>query len=166
MRRVDPGERLSGETVLRLILHGAQLESVTFRSTELTLCFFSPEADEAQGLPAYVWLSTVSDTRVRDGSAASRQASDGSFEAFQDSRALFLPSIYRVMGDEVSSIAISGDGALTLELTQQAIVLQPGDSEPDEIWTVTSDTPETLGEHRWRVTLWNSGRLVVKQPTR
>lgn len=165
-RSLDPGERRSGEGVLRLILPGAKLESVTFRIAELTLCFVNPDADEAQGLPTYVWLTTVSDARVLDSAAASRRASDGRDDSFPDGRARFLSAIYGMLGDEISAVAIAGDGALTLQAPQHAVVLQPADSEPEEIWSVTSETPGPLGEHRWRVTLSNSGRLVVKRPPR
>ncbi len=73
-RSLDPGERRSGETLLRQIMPGARLEGVTFRIAELTLCFLHARADEAKGLPAHVWLTAVCDAGVFDDPAASRRA--------------------------------------------------------------------------------------------
>jgi hypothetical protein len=76
----------------------------------------------------------------------------------------FLPAIYGLLGAEIASAAIATDGSLSLQMDRHVVRLLPMADEPDEIWSVTSDTPEALGDHRWRVTLSDSGRLVVKRP--
>lgn len=163
---VDPGERRSAETVLRTLLRGALLESVTFRKTVLTLGFFHPEAEGREDHPTYVWLITVGGAAITDDPSALALGEDGGGAAFENRRAEFLSTVYRLLEDEVAAVTLTADGALTLALSARAIVLLPVPDEEDEIWSVTSDTPETFGEHRWRVTLSNSGRLVVKQPAR
>jgi hypothetical protein len=164
-RTVDPGEKRTAETVLRAILPGARLEAVTFRDSLLTLGFFNAAAEGATDRPAYVWLGTISDAQVvAEGAASAAAAAD--IEALRQSRMRFLPAIYSLLGDEVASAAIGGDGSLALQMSRDTILLLPMAEEPDEIWSVTSDTPEALGEHRWRVTLSDSGRLVIKQPMR
>lgn len=165
-REVDPGERRSAETVLRIILRGVQLESVTFRSTVLTLGFFNPGAEDREDRPAYVWLTTIGGAAITDDPSALTSGEDRGGGSFEDRRAEFLSTVYRLLEDEVAAVTLAADGALTLALSARAIVLMPVPDEEDEIWSVTSDTPETFGEHRWRVTLSNSGRLVIKQPAR
>lgn len=165
-RKLDPGERRSADAVLRAILRGAKLESVTFRRTVLTLGFFNPAAEGRDDRPAYVWLTTVAAAGIAADPSATTSGEDAGSESFEDKRAGFLAAVYRLLDDEIASVAIAADGALTLALSCRAIVLMPGPDEPDEIWSITSDTPETFGEHRWRVTLSDSGRLVVRQPER
>jgi len=165
MRRVDPGEKLEGERVLRHLFSGARLDSVTFRSVELTLGFFNAEADKNREQPGYVWLTTIaSATIARSGGFAS--SAPGTQAGFHEGRTALVGQLYQLLGDSVFSATIAPDGALGLQFTDHALDVRAGEDEQDEIWSVTSDTPEPLGEHRWRVTLSNSGRLVVKQPAR
>lgn len=164
-RTVDPGEQRTANGVLSAILPGARLEAVTFRSRLLTMGFFNDAAAGSPDRPAYVWVGTIAAAVLAEAGAGRGVAASGT-EAFQQGRGQFLPAVYRLLGEEVTAVSIAEDGALTLEVGRQAITLLPDADEPDEIWSVTSDTPEALGDHRWRVTLSNSGRLVVKQPAR
>ena len=76
-RTVDPGERTSAERVLRSILPGGRLETVTFRDSLLTIGFFNAAAEGAADRPAYVWLGTISDAQVVvDGAASAAVAAD------------------------------------------------------------------------------------------
>lgn len=163
---VDPGERRSAETVLDTLLRGAKLESVTFRSSLLTLGFFNPDAEGREDRPSYVWLTTIGGAAIADDPSAPASGDDRGRGSFAEHRAEFLSAAYRLLEQEVAQVTLAADGALTLALPVPAIVLMPVPDEEDEIWSVTSDTPETFGDHRWRVTLSSSGRLVVKQPAR
>jgi hypothetical protein len=161
-RRVDPGEQRSAETVLRAILRGAELDSVTFRSTVLTLGFVDLAAEGREDRPVYVWLSTIANAEaIEDGAEADL---DPSIEALPESRARFLPEAYRLLGKEVGEIAIASGGSLMLTLPGAAMLIHRESSDLDEVWSVTSDTPEVMGDSRWRVTLFDNGRLVVKRP--
>ena len=106
-REVDPGERRSADTVLRTILRGAQLESVTFRSTVLTLGFFHPEAEGREDHPTYVWLTTIAAAGIANDPSVTAPVEDSGMETFQDGRAEFLPAVYRLMGDEIASVTIA-----------------------------------------------------------
>ncbi len=147
------------------MLSGARLEGVTFRSRLLTMGFFNQAAEGSAERPAYAWVGTIAAAMLAEAGAG-RDIAASEVEAFRQGRVQFLPAAYRLLGEEVTAVSIAGDGALTLDVARQAVTLQPGPDEPDEIWSVTSDTPEALGDHRWRATLSNSGRLVVKQPAR
>lgn len=162
-RTVDPGERRMAESVLQTILRGARLEVLTFRDSLLTIGFFNAAAEGVSDRPAYVWLGTIADARVEaEGAASAAAASD--LDMLRQSRMRFLPAIYGLLGAEIASAAIATDGSLSLQMDRHVVRLLPMADEPDEIWSVTSDTPEALGDHRWRVTLSDSGRLVVKRP--
>jgi hypothetical protein len=61
---------------------------------------------------------------------------------------------------------VSDSGALQIHLGGKCLHAEADDDTSlEEVWSVASDSPETTADHRWHVSLDDSGTLTARVPS-
>lgn len=81
-------------------------------------------------------------------------------------RAAALGEVYRLIGQEVTAANVSDSGALQIHLGGKRLRAEAGDdTDLEEVWSVASDSPATTADHRWHVSLDDSGVISARVPS-
>lgn len=143
--------------VASYLLIGAHLDSVRVYSSSLVLCF--ARLNEQQR-PDEVWITSTGRIRVSAPNFIAPAVTD----ALLDQRGLALYVLCQLIGEDVSSVHIFGDGALEFSLGGCGVQLHADEVSTEEVWSITSDSPDPNYQHRWSVTLDELGDVSVHVP--
>lgn len=144
--------------VARYLLLGAYLDSLRVYSSSLELRFARLNEQER---PNEVWIAFTSGIRVEAPSLHSSPAVD----ALHDKRGAALYVLCQMIGEEVSSVEIAGSGALLFHLGSCCVQLHLDEVNTEEVWSITSDSPDPNHKHQWSVTLDEFGQVAVHVPS-
>lgn len=148
--------------VASALLRGAQLDTIRAYSLIIQLGFIRPSASD--GLPAEIWVSVSGDLVVNESSSTAGYGQTAG--NFFEHRALALSAIYYLIGKEVTGARVLESGALQIDFAGKGLRAESsGDDNLEEVWAVMSDTPVATAEHRWYVSLNDSGALSACAPT-
>jgi hypothetical protein len=152
----------ANETV-EILLLGAQFDRFRVSSTVLELSFL--RLPKVRDLPISVWLTlTGSADFLKNESVASTALAINGNDDFFDAREKLLGLLYRLIGKTVELVYIDPDGVLQLQFESTSIVFFSDKNVGEEVWAVTSETPEPYAEQSWAVTLTDDQDLVTRRP--
>lgn len=138
------------------LLRGTQLDTIRVYSLIVQLGFVRLGA--ADNLPDEVWISVSGSLIVEENPATVGEV--GLSRDFFDRRASVLSAVYRLIGQTVTAASVSDSGELQVHLGGKCLRAEADDdANLEEVWSVFSDSPETTAEHRWHVSLDESGAL-------
>lgn len=144
------------------LLRGAQLDTIRVYSLIVQLGFVC--LGRAGNLPDEVWVS-VSGTLLVEGDTSMVGESASSRDFFAR-RASALGEVYRQIGQEVTAASVSDSGALQIHLGGKSLRAEADDDTGlEEVWSVVSDSPEATADHRWHVSLDDSGAIYARVPS-
>ena len=160
---IDIRQVENAEEALGALLAGAELSHFQTYSLVLNLCFRKlPKTDN---LPVEVWLSaTGRATFIAKTGVPTNNVPDSESDDFFDSREKLLGQLYRLIGKEITEIDIDPSGILELSFEKGNLIFAGDETDLEEIWSVTSDTPEPYAKHDWAVTLTDERELVTRRP--
>lgn len=138
------------------LLLGAQLDSIRAYSLIMQLGFI--RTVPADGLPVEVWVSI-------SGDLVAKNTSPRLMEDFFERRAQAFCTTYLLIGQKVTATSISATGALQIDFGAMSLSAEAdGKDELDEVWAVSSDTPDTSVDHDWYIALDDNGALSLRTP--
>lgn len=146
----------SGREIASFLLEGTYLDSVLIYSSSVVLCFSRARSMEK---PRDVWVSSTGDIKVlMPGSLSltSRVEPTG--------RTLAIGLLSELIGQDVDSAQILDEGALSITLGPNQVQLAQEAVDAEEVWSITSDSPDPSYKHQWSVTLDDTGRVSVHTP--
>jgi hypothetical protein len=144
------------------MLRGAQLDTIRVYSLIVQLGFVC--LGRAGNFPDEVWV-TVSGMLLVEGDNSMVGESRSSRDFFA-CRASALGDVYRLIGQKVTAASVSDSGALQIHLGGKCLHAEADDDTSlEEVWSVASDSPETTADHRWHVSLDDSGTLTARVPS-
>ncbi len=112
-------------------------------------------------LPSEIWVSIAGRLSIKgDATAENLTPSDDFF----DQRASALATLYPLLGQLVAGAALSDKGSLQIDVGGKRICVDAEEAELEEVWSVTSDSPDASVLHRWQITLDDCGALAVHTP--
>lgn len=154
----------TAKEVTETLMIGAQIDCFQVYSTVLNISF--NKLPKAHNLPVNLWLSATGKiTFLETENAASNEIKKlGKSDDFFDSREKLLGQLYRLIGKEIIEIDIDPSGVLELHLGSGNLIFAGDEVNFEEIWSVTSDTPEPYANHDWAVTLTDERQLVTRKP--
>lgn len=142
------------------LLRGAQLDTIRIYSLIVQLGFVCLHA--AGRSPSEVWVSVSGNLFVEEDPLMRESRSSRDFFACRESA---LGAVYRLIGQEVTAATVSESGALRIDLGGKHLRAEADDGENlEEVWSVVSDSPDTNADHRWYVSLDESGALSARAP--
>lgn len=145
------------------LLIGAQFDRFDVSSLVLNICFVRlPKVAE---LPINVWLSAAGRAVFIDKSGVpTNSVPESDSDDFFASREKLLGQLYRLIGKEITEIDIDPSGILELHFESGNLIFAGDETDLEEIWSITSDTPEPYAKHDWAVTLTDERELVTRRP--
>lgn len=151
----------ASQIVFRLLL-GAQLDTIRVYSLIVQLGFVC--LGDAGDSPDEIWVS-ASGTLIVD-EESSMVGELGSAADFFARRAAALGKVYQLIGEEVTTANVSESGELQISFGGRRVRAGAEEgTDLEEVWSVVSDSPETTADHRWRVSLDDSGALSAHVPS-
>ena len=143
------------------LLCGTQLDTIRVYSLIVQLGFIRVGAAD---LPQEVWVVVSGDLLVDGPTSAAADTSVAS--EFFSRRALALRENYFLIGRRVTAAWVSDSGELEIELGDTRLRAKRDEhGDLEEVWAVMSETPDANLEHRWYVSLDDSGALSVCVPS-
>ncbi len=148
---------------INILLLGAQLDSLRVFSSVIDINFL--RLPKVKNVPTSVWLSVTSQVQFWPSSTQVTNVikASGDDDFFQ-SRKKALVDIYSVIGNTVTAIDIDPSGVLELYFDVGTLSLAGDPADLEEIWSITSDTPEPYGNQDWAITLTDQRELVTRRP--
>jgi hypothetical protein len=142
------------------LLHGTQLDTIRIYSLIVQLGFIRTDrTSESSALPSEVWVTVSGDFCVE----MSPKTESGTTRDFFEKRSLMLARAYLLIGKEVTFANVSKSGLLEIHLMNNIIYAKPDDEENmEEVWTVTSESPDVNFHHQWYISLDDTGCLSVR----
>ena len=145
------------------LLVGAQLDRFTVSSLIVSICFV--KLPKVAHLPVSIWLSASGQTVfLKTEGVASKGISIPGEDDFFAAREKLLGQLYTLIGKEITAVDIDPSGVLELRFENGSLVFAGDDTDLEEIWTITSDTPEPYGDQPWAVVLTDERDLVTRKP--
>ncbi|WP_420412064.1 hypothetical protein [Roseibium sp.] len=164
MTAADTGMRISSRQecadIASILLNGCQLDTIRIHSLVIQLGFIC--VGRSAPLPIEAWLSLSGDFAVTGSNFSLPYSSKNDF--FQR-RALMLGKSYMLIGEKVTSADILETGTLQINLGSASIFA--GVSEEanfENIWELTSGTPNTNANQSWYVSLADDGSFSSQKP--
>lgn len=145
------------QAVARYLLLGACLDSVRVYSSSLVLCFARLNEQEK---PDEIWITSTGPVRAYAPDLLAPSVAD----ALLDQRGAALYVLCQLIGEDVSSVGVSGDGVLEFSLGACTVQVRADEVNTEEVWSITSDSPDPTHQHRWSVTLDELGNVSVHVP--
>jgi hypothetical protein len=144
------------------LLCGAQLDTIRVYSLIVQMGFVCLGA--AGNSPDEVWVSVSGALNVgEDHSTVGESALPQEFFA---RRASAIGAVYQLIGQKVTAASVSESGALQIQFGGRRMRAEADkDANLEEVWSVVSDSPETTTDHRWYVSLDDSGALSARVPS-
>lgn len=144
------------------LLRGAQLDSIRVYSLIVQLGFVC--LGRAGNLPDEIWVS-ISGSLFVEGDTSMVGESESSRDFFAR-RASALGEVYRLIGQEVAVAGVSDSGALQIRLGGKSLRAEADDDTGlEDVWSVSSDSPDVTADHRWHVSLDDSGAISARLPS-
>ena len=145
------------------LLVGAQLDRFTVSSLIVGICFV--KLPKVAHLPVSIWLNASGQAGfLKTEGIASNGISIPRGDDFFAAREKLLGQLYRLIGKEITAVDIDPSGALELRFETGNLVFAGDDTDLEEIWAITSDTPEPYGDQPWAVVLTDQRELVTRRP--
>ena len=153
----------NAEEAVKTLFTGSQLSHFQVYSIVINLCF--RKLPKLIGHPVESWLNSTGRIAFvsKLESISNDIVADKDYDFF-DSRERVLEEVYRLIGKEVLEIDIDPTGILELRFETGNLIIAGDETDLEEIWSVTSDTPEPYGDQDWAITLTDQGELVTRQP--
>lgn len=161
--QMSPEQISNAEETARTLLLGTTLDHFRVYSLILNLDFLRmPMAGE---LPADIWLSASGQaTFLETSAAASYDMSAAGRSDFFKTRKKILEEIYPLIGKKIMAVGINPSGTLELAFETGSLLFSGGQTDLEQIWSITSDTSEPYGNQDWSVTLTDRQELVTHRP--
>lgn len=139
--------------ILSKLLCGAELDTIRLYSTVTQFGFlrFEPALD----VPKEIWLSVDSEIVLEKIQS----------EDVGNHKSSALDSIRLLIGIEVTEVNVEDSGKLMIRFNDVFLCLTTDEHpKPEEIWSVTSESPNSYGEQRWQIALDVNGNLSARTP--
>ena len=144
------------------LLRGAQLDTIRVYSLIIQLGFVG--LGRADNLPDEVWVSVSGTLHVKGDTSMVWEVAPP--QGFIARRASVLGEVYRLIGQEVTAADVSDSGALQIHLGGKLLRAEADDDTGlEEVWSVASDSPDAAADHRWHVSLDDSGAISARLPS-
>ncbi len=145
--------------VSRYLLCGTYLDNIRVYSSSIEICFSRLNEQEK---PSEIWVTSTAAVRVCGPSITATFAAG----AVLDQRGVALYMLCQLIGEDVTSVQILDDRLLDFSLGGCEVRLYADEANTEEVWSITSDSPDPMFKHRWSITLDELGDLVVCVPAR
>jgi frataxin-like iron-binding protein CyaY len=144
----------------RTLLCGTQLDSFRVSSTVLEINFL--RLPKARKLPLSIWLSVTGPAALLENEGiGSKIQSSHEKDAFFDARERLIGLLYRLIGETVITTSINFNGVLQVQFEHSSLALFYDDEPSEEVWAITSETPEPYADQSWVVCLTDEPNLVT-----
>ena len=147
---------------LEVALVGNQIDSVSFHGLWLVISFLNMK-DGTINAPSTFHLSTNNSIFVGDFSEKSSTSIYKEIDAV-NTRKLYADRLIGLIGQDVTGACISENGMLTIECGNAIILVLRETDEFEEVWEITSDTPDPNKPHNWSLVLTDESELIVQKP--
>lgn len=145
------------------LLVGAQFDRFTVSSLVVNICFV--RLPKTPNLPIDIWLSATGQAVfIEEAVGRVENITPPGGDDFFDSRAKFLGQIYYLIGKKVTEVDIDPNGVLELSFEKRSLIFARDETDLEEIWSVTSKTPDPYAKQEWAITLTDDGQLVTRKP--
>ncbi len=82
-----------------------------------------------------------------------------------DSRGIAIYMLSLLIGEDIRSACVSAQGWLELQVADGCVRIGPDRLNTEEVWAVTTDSPDPSRPHRWSVVLDDAGVVSVRTPS-